>query len=134
MPARGIWRDETENADTQRFDFGDGLTAVVTPCRLEIVLEPAALLRVLDRLVVLDLLPNVRCLRRPETGDAVVRLEWADIGMANAVNLRDRLAQIPAVRTVCLVEPVGGSGSPPDQPIAASPPLAVGVALAAAPP
>jgi hypothetical protein len=77
---------------------------VVTPSRLDVVLEPAALLRVLDRLVVLDLLPDVLRFERPKKGDAVLQLEWENIDAAKAVNLRARLAQLPSVVMVCPLE------------------------------
>lgn len=72
--------------------------------RLHLVLEPTALLRVLDRLAVLDLLPNALCFRRPEAGNAVLQLEWDEIDESKAVNLRDRLAQFPAVCMVDFIE------------------------------
>lgn len=78
--------------------------ATAAPCRLQIVSEPAALSRVLDRLTVLDLLPNVLHFQQQEAGDAVFQLEWKDLEASRALNLRDRLAQIPAVRTVRFVE------------------------------
>lgn len=77
---------------------------LTAPSRLDVVLEPAALLRVLDRLVVLDLLPDVLRFERPKHGDAVLQLEWEDIDAAKAVNLRDRLSQFPSVRKVSLMQ------------------------------
>lgn len=77
----------------------------MAPSRLCIVLEPAAVLRVLDRLVVLDLLPNALNYRRLDSGDAEVQMEWDDIDHAKMINLRDRLTQLPAVSAVRL----GGS-------------------------
>ncbi len=81
---------------------------VVAPSRLLVVLEPTALLRVLDRLVVLDLLPDALRFEQQQSGAAVLQLEWEHIDPSKAMNVRDRLAQIPAVVTA----EFGASGRP----------------------
>lgn len=95
-----------------RLSKNAAVTAVLT---MHICLEPAALLRVLDRLVVQDLLPNTLHFQHCDGSDATLQLQWDDMIPSKAANLRDRLAQMPAVCEVGIVESavgrVGDAGS-----------------------
>lgn len=77
---------------------------MAAPSHLCLVLEPAALSRVLDRLAVLDLIPDTLCFERRHAGEAILQMAWDDFDAAKAANLRDRLAQFPSVSAVVLME------------------------------
>lgn len=98
-----------------RLRFFDRMKIMLTPCRLHIVAEPATLLRVLDRLAVLNLLPNELHFQRTDEKFAVFQLGWNDVEPSRATNLRDRLAQIPAVHIIRFVDPVQQAGLAPDE-------------------
>lgn len=70
--------------------------------RLQILLESAALSRVLDRLCVLGIVPRVLTLRRDETGRGELRVELDLLSPQLSESLIARLGQIPAVVSVAL--------------------------------
>ncbi len=68
--------------------------------RLHIVLEPAGLLRIVDRLVVLDLMPQRLSFRVRKSGAATLIVQLDSLDAARQENLIARLEQIPAVTSV----------------------------------
>ncbi len=68
--------------------------------RLHILLEPPAVIRVLDRLAVLGIAPHRMAFRQTAAGDGILLLQLTGVSEPCGESLVLRLEQIPAVQAV----------------------------------